>query len=59
METAFKTKTFKVYYFPQGVDKNDLFLSTYATETIVNSMEEEDKFYSNLNHEDNLLIVNI
>jgi hypothetical protein len=59
MTTTFKSKTFKVYYFPQDADKRDLFLSLYATETTVKSPEEEDKFYSGLNHEANLLIVEI
>ena len=57
--STFKSKTFKVYYFHQDDDKRNLFLSLYAIDTIVSSIDEERKFYEGINHEANLLIIQI
>lgn len=59
MEADFKPKTFKVYYFHKDADKRNLHLCLYAIETIVNTPQEERKFYEGLNHEANLLIIEI
>ena len=49
-------KTFKVIVFPIDADKRDLFLSTYAYETVVNNEKEECKFYESFDGDENIVI---
>ncbi len=44
-------------YFKQDSDVRDSCNEMYALETVVNNSIEEDKFYEDLNHEANLVIV--
>ena len=49
-------KTFKIRYFKHGEDTRDVWNEIYATEQVVENMQEQTRLYEGLNHEANLVI---
>ena len=49
-------KTFTIRYFKHGEDTRDVWNEIYATEQVVENMQEQTRLYEGLNHEANLVI---
>ena len=49
-------KIFTMRYFHNDDDKRDVWNEIYATEEIVDNMQEQTQLFESLNHEANLMI---
>ena len=55
-ESQMFPKTFTMRYFKHGEDTRDAWNEIYATEEVVENMQEQTRLFESLNHEANLVI---
>lgn len=55
-ESLMFPKTFTIRYFKHGEDTRDVWNEIYATEQVVENMQEQTRLFEGLNHEANLVI---